>query len=370
MSKPSVLELKVKQTSLVSADLFQPVGNISSAVVSGERAASTGDLTQPSGKLLGILPYRALVTGELIHPKGSLLSAVVAGKRATSTGNLIQPSGKLSGVLSDTAMATGELIQPSMTLTGKMTTDNACTPFLMPDITIEYPTRYRPNVKPAGYLKVDKSHPLALDLVFHLSSSASLFTNTYTTKTLSEVINDGGRTFYFAPSKGGLTKNKQNIITNTDPGYSWFMIFKAMPPYSGTGRSGNMLMTKANKIDFRWDDSNSACKPIIRNSAGYDLAPSHLINSSKDLNAPPEWYTLSLSSFSTTSSAFYKDGLKVATVARGLDATDRNGFLKISTKNTASWVGHVLVCYEWHRALSDEEHASLALKPFQFLRQV
>ncbi|MCU7882356.1 MAG: hypothetical protein KZQ66_12920 [Candidatus Thiodiazotropha sp. (ex Lucinoma aequizonata)] len=108
----------------VSSSLVEPKGDISVAFDNVDLVS--GKLTHPKGIVLGNItrtprPVRK-ASAQLIQSKDKILSAVVSGKRApttsTTTGSLTQPSGKLLGVLYDAVITTGKLVHTKGSLSG------------------------------------------------------------------------------------------------------------------------------------------------------------------------------------------------------------------------------------------------------------
>ncbi|MCU7904205.1 MAG: hypothetical protein KZQ66_21330 [Candidatus Thiodiazotropha sp. (ex Lucinoma aequizonata)] len=365
-----------------TADLVQPFGGLASAVVQYQRASASGDLIQSPGVISGVVGDSALVSSALVQPFGGLTSAVMRYERTSATGDLIQTVGIIAGVVNETVIVSGDLIEPLSVLVGKTKDkeeDKENSIFMIPDTTIEYPNRYNPLIKPSGSLCVEESHPLAKGLSFNLSSRDTLdLTNDLhsSSGTIKEISTERGLAFNFDGEERSLIYTNNRPVLNTDIGYSFFIMFKIKPPtYDSTSNSGIYLFKKfksKNEITWRWHASSQEGRGIVANQSGYSWIPNvfETFGRSNDAsNLQPRWYSLGITSASSSEIRIYVDGVKVKTVERGLDADYRNGTLLFGQPNRGKMKGQLSVCYEWYHALSDEEHASLALNPFQFLRR-
>ncbi|MCU7895119.1 MAG: hypothetical protein KZQ62_09335 [Candidatus Thiodiazotropha sp. (ex Lucinoma aequizonata)] len=250
---------------------------------------------------------------------------------------------------------------------------------LIPDATIEYPNRYNPLVKPPGSLCVEESHPSAKGLSLNLSSRDTMdITNEQSfANPPKEISTERGLAFDF-DSTGNKLEYVNNQTLNSDNqsgGYSLFVMFKARPPFTTNNSSTiqTYIFGKSNLLlnwDFRSHLYTGTGKVIESANNGYNFWTSGLLTHTSNSNASPQWYVFGFSSNSQIGSRIFWNGRFRDEVSSSFDPTVSGNLLLGGFKSTSSpWVGQMLACYEWYRAISDEEHASLALSPFQFLRQ-
>ncbi|MCU7895120.1 MAG: hypothetical protein KZQ62_09340, partial [Candidatus Thiodiazotropha sp. (ex Lucinoma aequizonata)] len=365
-----------------TADLVQPFGGLASAVVQYQRASASGDLIQSPGVISGVVGDSALVSSALVQPFGGLTSAVMRYERTSATGDLIQTVGIIAGVVNETVIVSGDLIEPLSVLVGKTKDkeeDKGNCIFMVPDTTIEYPNRHNPLVKPSGSLCVEESHPLARGLSLNLSSRDTMKVtnnNSWTEASPDTVLTERGLTFSFSRTKEGLQyfENRNLRDTNEEKGYALFLIFKSRPPLVHTdGPSQNFIFHKYSNLWMRWDYATNAgytARGFVNTPAGYKYWPGHMIDHTTDINASPQWYVFGFSSNSQIGSRIFWNGRFKGSI---------DSYFKVDSSTTLTlgrawphspiWKGQILVCYEWYRALSDEEHASLTTNPFQLLRR-
>lgn len=250
----------------------------------------------------------------------------------------------------------------------------------------EYP-RYNPLVKPTGPLHVDESHPLAQGLSLNLSSpDTKTVTNTERGIVVNsgfglpdEVITERGTAFRFDGVRKQIlmyvTGKMLNVNSATHDGYALFLMFKTRPPLMHPdGPSQNHMFNKNLHLWHRWDCKyNTACvgRGYLNSVDGQKYFPKDMIPWTTDINALPQWYTFGYSSDKRIGSRIHIDGRFAGALTPRFDVSVSNGELKVGNHyyNNPSWKGDILAVYEWYRALTDEEHASLASHPFQFLKQ-
>ncbi|MCU7895073.1 MAG: hypothetical protein KZQ62_09100, partial [Candidatus Thiodiazotropha sp. (ex Lucinoma aequizonata)] len=287
-----------------------------------------------------------------------------------------------------------------------------CGEMIIPDDTLEKLNLYRPNSKPPGFLHVDESHMLAKDLMFHWSSRDSTlardghaqithFGQSLITTTPKNVITERGMAFRFDGITSGIRfDQKTPLLLNND--YSMFTIFKTRPPCFSLSVQYSILFSIAWGVDtgllyqmpsiyLIWDfpdtRNRTTARLRVQSNHGGEVLVMGFINTDV-LEALPKWYVLGFSSSSTLGLRMYHDGIynrtlvsrypKVANHAghgRRLDIgiirdTDVFDHLDYYADDDIAlevpWKGDMLVFYEWARVLSDAEHSSLALDPFQF----
>lgn len=331
----------------------------------------------------------ALATADLVQPPDVLLSEVLTSN--VTMGELLEPTGTIEIIYNDDIKGCGGMI--------------------IPNDTFEKPNLYRPDSKPPGFLHVVESQLLSQDLMFHLSSSDAIlakddnvkitrFGKSVTTTTPKNVISERGMVFSFDGITSGIRFNQKTpLLFNNE--YSLFTIFKTRPPCFSLSVQYSILFSIAWGVDtgllyqmpsiyLIWDfpdtRNRTTARLRVQSNHGGELLVMGFINTDV-LEALPKWYVLGLSSSSTLGLRMYHDGIynrtlvsrypKVANhgghgrrldigIIRDTDIFDHLDYYADDIiAIEAPWKGDMLVFYEWARVLSDAEHASLALDPFQ-----
>lgn len=253
---------------------------------------------------------------------------------------------------------------------------------VLPDRRVELPGLYRPTIKTRHPQFSDNAHFIGRGVTFALSARLDLererwpsvgdFRNNEDRLRLPAVISTPrGPGFDFNGVAQQWVRLNPTTTRTILKNWSFFLYFYSRPPLICQGIDSR-LFDRSRRLLLNWDHNGffEARTLYIRDDiTGNVLSYILDFNLSADPDSARRYYMISGSLVHGTGLKMYEEGVYKASIPvtvldPGLSEIMIGGALD---KYGWGWTGTLMAYYEWGRALTDAEHATVAMRPFCFM---